>query len=544
MLFGSWLCASETGRIVKRARRAEKAGKISEAYLLYSEASSLSPKNKLYRAKAEALETRAAIASNTMPPDLAPTAEPAMNAAEAFDDARLGPPQPPPELQARPGLFDLNLQGDYKSLFQQVSQLYGLEAIFDSDYEPGQRVSFHLEQADYRTALYALEAATNSFVTPIAPHLFLVAKDTPQKRADLEQTITVSIPIPQATTSQELIELSQAVRQVMDIQKIAWDTKTNQIVMRDRVSRVVPARALFEQLLSFRPQVIVDLELVEIRKSDITNFGATIPNMFKIAFTGALNSTSTTTTTGSLAASTLNPFPFGSRSYDFIAMATQAGGTVMQNLLHGLFPTSLSMFSIGIGEAQALANFTESVGRNVLRTELRATDSQAATFHLGDKYPIVTGSYSVGVAVQATNVPAPAFTFEDLGVNLKITPHIHGMDEISLDVESDFKLLTGQSVNGNPIISTRKLTASVRLLDDQWGVVAGLTQKTESRNVNGTVGIYRIPILGRLLSQHTTEVDDAEILVMMKPRLINLPGSEKTLRQLRVGTDSRPFLPL
>lgn len=539
---------SEASHIAKRAQAAEKAKRFSDAYLLYSEASTLAPKNRFYRGKAAELETRANILSHVLPADLVladgPKMEEAPNPAAVFDDFKPGEPQPPPELHAKPGRLNLDLQGDYKGLFQQLAQLYGLEAIFDSDFEQGRLMRFHMDDADYREALHALEAATNSFVTPISPRLFLAAKDIPAKRADLEQTITVSVPIPQAMASPELIELAQAVRQVMDIQKIGWDTKSNQILMRDRVSRVVPARALFEELLSYRPQVVVDLRLMEITRSDITNLGATLPSMFNVAFTGLTNSVTGTTTTGSLPASTLNPFPFGSRSYDFVAIATQTGGTVMQNILHGLFPTSLSMFSISLGEAQALANYTQSNGRNMLTTEIRASDAQAATFHLGTRYPILTGSFSVGTSVQASAVPASSFRYEDLGINLKVTPHVHGMEEVTLDVESDFKLLTGQAVNGNPVISTRKLAAGVRLHNDEWGVVAGLVSNTKSHTLNGTVGISQIPLLGRIFSQRRKEIDDSELLILMRPRLLNTPGSEKVIHQLRVGTEIKPYVPL
>jgi general secretion pathway protein D len=542
LIFAGAALAADASLVAEQARRAEKAGKISQAYLLYSEASDIEPQNKVYRAKAAALETRAAIASNAMPADSAALAED-VDPAAVFDEWKMGPPQPPPELHANAGRFDLDLQGDYKGLFQQVAQLYGIEAVFDSDYEQGQRMRFHLDGVDYREALQGLGVATNSFVTPISPKLFLVAKDTPPKRADLEQTVTVTVPIPEAMTSQELIELAQTIRQVMDIQKIAWDTKSDQIVMRDRVSRVMPARSLLEDLFSYRPQVMVELQLIEIRKSDITNFGATIPNMFNIAFTGIM-SNATATTAGNLPAGLLNPFPFGSRSYDFLAIATQTGGAVLQNALHGMFPTSLSMFSIGIGEAQALANYTQTIGRNILTAELRATDTQAATFHLGDKYPILTSSFGVGLSVQAQFVPPPAFTFEDLGVTLKVTPHIHGMDDVTLEVDSDFKLLTGQSVNGNPIISTRKLKSEVRLSEGEWGVVAGLVSTTNLRSMNGTAGLYQVPLLGRIFSQRQKEVDDTEILILMKPHLVSLPGVERTVRQLRVGTEAKPFLPL
>ena len=191
-----------------------------------------------------------------------------------------------------------------------MASFYDLEVIFDSEFEPGRPFRFRLDQADYRDALHALEAATDAFVVPVSPRVFLVARDTPQKRNDLEQFVTATVQVPQVLTSQELIELAQTVRQVMGVEKLGWDNKTSSIVMRDRLSRVLPARALLHTLLSYRSEVMVELQLIEVRKSDALNYGVNLPNAFNIFFMGQ---GPTNTTTGRLPSNTPNPFPFNSR---------------------------------------------------------------------------------------------------------------------------------------------------------------------------------------------------------------------------------------
>jgi general secretion pathway protein D len=535
--------------LAREAREAEAKDRISEAYLLYTQASALSPGNRSYRTHADALRTRAALLSKPLETNSAQSTpasadadpEPYFDNLTARELAEAGRLQAPPELKPRSGRFNIDLEGDSKTLFQQVSAVYGLDCIFDSDYEPGPRLRFHLSQADYRDALYSLSSSTNSFIVILSPKLFLVAKDTPQKRTDLEQTMSVVIPVPQAISSQELIEIAQAIRQATGVEKLAWDNKANSIIIRDRISRVIPAQGLLEDLLAYRPQVMIAMQVIEVRKSDMFNYGINLPNAFNIFFTGMGVNTSGG---GTLPANTSNPFPFNSRTFNFIATATQGSATTTQAVFHGLFPTSLSLWSISIAEATALANFAASAGRTILATDLRSADAMPATFHLGERYPILTSTYNVGVSVGAQYVPPPSFRFEDLGVTLKITPHIHGTKAVSLDLDSDFKVLSGGSVNGNPIISSRTLKSSVSLEDDEWAVVAGLTQQTDSRTAAGTAGVSQIPLVGQLFQQVAKDKESSEILILMKPRLLNLPGNQHITKELRVGSEARPFTPL
>ena len=282
----------QAAALAKKAKKAAKSRKAADAYLLYSEASALQPSNKKLKQKMEALQSRAAIESKPVPPadasdDDSDLPSPALTPEDVFDSltareyAGARHPQSPPQLNARPGTQDFDLTGTARNLFDQVAQRFGIETVYDGDYPPaGPRIRLQLRGIDYREALHDLEALTNSFVIPLSSRLFMVAQDTPAKRNDLEQTIVISVPVPSVLTTQELTELAQAVKQATNVDKLAFDPTQNQIIIRDRISRALPAQALLNQLISWRPEVMIEVEFLEVSDSDILNYGFNVTNQF------------------------------------------------------------------------------------------------------------------------------------------------------------------------------------------------------------------------------------------------------------------------
>lgn len=181
----------------------------------------------------------------------------------------------------------------------------------------------------------------------------------------------------------------------------------------------------------------------------------------------------------------------------------------------------------------------------MLRAEVRALDGQAAQFHVGDKYPIMTGNYG-STAQVGSNVLAltPSFSFEDLGFVLKVTPRIHGMDDVTLDVEAEFKVLTGESVNDIPVIANRKLKSQVRLASGEYAVIAGLMTASEARTIGGIAGLSSLPLLGPLLRTNTRERDANEAVIVVRPRVIELPGSELPTKSFWTGSETHFPSPL
>jgi hypothetical protein len=521
LLAASSAClASQASKLFKEGQKAEHARQIAKAYLLYAQAAALEPENQFYWLKSQALQIRAALEAKAMP-QLRPGAAipaPDPGAAEAsipepspqeLDEARK--PLPPVELTANPGRHDFDLQADSKSLFEQVSKAFGLDCVFDSDYQPSRPIRFRMHEADYREALHGLEAATGSFIVPVTPHLFLVAKDTPQKRAEVEPSVAVTIDLPEPTSTQDLTSLITAVQQTMSIQKVSWDTQKNVVVMRDTISKVLPARALFEDLLYPRAQVAIEIEFLEASRNELTSYGLSLPNSLPIV-------------------------PLGNLLRNVVTIPTGLSGLLT-------FGGGQTLMGIGIVNPSLVARMSKSSGRLLMRAEMRSVDGQPATFHVGDRYPIVTSRYGLPDSSNTGNYP-PSFTFEDLGLKIKATPKVHGMEEVTLDLETEFRMLTGEVVGDNPVISNRQLKSVVRLRTGQWAVVAGLMDANEARTIAGIAGVSNLPTLGPLFSKRTKKKDSTEVLVLMRPELVTLPPDQVITHTFRLGSETRPLTPL
>jgi len=384
--------------------------------------------------------------------------------------------------------------------------------VFDGDYPPGGNpIPFRLEQADYREALRSVQAATSSFLVPLGDRLFLVAKDTQQKRADLEPAVSVVIPIPQPVTVQEAQELARSVQQTMEIRRFAIDSTRRIVVLSDRISKVRPAQLLFEDLLRYRPEVLVELEFLEVDRSDLVTFGLGLPTSFPI-----------------FSQSARLPLP-SLPGY----LLTLGGGA--------------TLFGIGISDGLLAANMTKSHARTLLRTRMRSGDGLAATFHVGDKYPVLTAGYfgpSEFTEGGQAYRPPPTFNFEDLGLVVKATPKIHGLDEVSLDVEAEFKVLAGETLNGIPIISTRRVASKVRVKTGEWAILTGMLTTSEARTISGLAGLSRIPGLGHLVRQYDKAFENREVLILLKPQVLSLPPGEILTRTIWVGPEGRLHIPL
>lgn len=563
-----------------RGRDAEKAGHMAEAYLMYSEAAAMEPKNQTYWLRSQAVRSRAALeakptpkaAAGSSPADPADAREQHFDSPTPEDLAATRQPLPPTELAGQPGTRDFDVRGDFKKLFEDVAHSLGLDCIFDRDYQPGTVIRFRLQDADYRDALHGLEAATGSFIVPITDKVFLVAKDTPQKRAEVEPVVAVAVRLPETTAQQDFNSMITAVQQAMAIERVSWDTSSNTVILRDRISKVLPARALFEDLLYPRAQVVVEVKLLQISRNNLITYGIDFPSLFTLTpLLGAAVAVPAAAIGGvshrGLASVNLrDAFPphrprvrGGSTvpaptALPASSTPTASGGAFFNNIpsipqnIAGLlaFGGGKTLMGLGIVNPSLVANLSESIGKLLIASELRSVDGQPATLHVGDRYPILTSGYFGPASFEGPNAytPPPSFNFEDLGFSLKLTPKVHGTDSVSLDIDAEFKVLSGQALNGIPVIANRTLKEQVRLELGKWSALAGLLDANDARIISGLPGISRLPVLGALTSKHEHDTSEDQVLLLIRPHLLTLPPSEVVTHAFRVGSDTHPLTPL
>lgn len=511
-----WAGSPTAAQLAKEAKKAERSGDVVRAYLLYSQAAALDPDHPDYWVRAVALRTRATLDAKVLPlpASLNKTSSeaPAVPAAPGFSTSisdqeleELRRIKPPADLKALPGTKTLDLRGDARSVFDQAARAFGLGTAFDHEYpEGGRALRLHLDDVDYRAALHSVEAATGSFVFPMGQRLVMVVKDTPQKRTEREPTLAVTVPVPLTVEPQEAQEVGRAVQQAMEIQRLAVDANRHMVLIKDRISKVRPAQALFEQLAHTRPQVIIDLDFLEVDRSNLLTYGLLGPSQFPIIYLGT-----------STSSSQLQTYMMQSLSKLFVG--------------HAVFGLGL------IADFQLFATLNQSYSRTLLSAQLRALDGEAASFHVGDKYPVTTASFTGGL-----RGVAPSFNFEDLGILMKLTPHVHGTEEVSLDLEAELKVLSGQALNGVPLISTRKLQSKVRVREGQWAILSGLLTNSDTLQLSGPPVVIRLPFLRKTDHNRTS----TEVLLLMRPRLVSGPPDLTLTRALWIGSEARPQIPL
>jgi general secretion pathway protein D len=355
-------------RLYELGRTAEKAGRMTEAYLMYSEAAAKDPETRIYYQRAQAVQSRAALEAKIAPPpgsihtdvdDLLADPIPQASPKDVEDSKRMQSPITL-KVDADPRR-DIDLTGDSKKLWEDMAKTYGLLVIFDSDYQPTPSTHFRLTDVTYREAFHALEAATASFVVPVSSNMFLIARDSPQKRTELEPTVAISIPLPEATSPTEFNSMITAVQQALALEKVGFDTANNTVVIRDRLSKVLPAEALFRDLLHPRAQVVVDVQVMEVSRNDALTWGMNFPTLFSLTpLTNWLQ----------------NPV------------------NIPQNIMGLLkFGGGKTAIGLGITLPEFVAQMAESTGKVLLSSQLRGVNGQPETMHVGDRFPVLTSGY-------------------------------------------------------------------------------------------------------------------------------------------------------
>jgi len=506
--------ASTAEQLFQQGQKAERAGDPAKAYTLYLQAAAADPGNLKYwsrvqalRPVADLLDVKEAKAGGGLAQDgLTPAKlDPALFghiSDRELEEARK--PLPPSELKVATGTRDYDLRGESKSLWEQMAGILHLGIAFDTQYQPTHEIHFQLSAADYRIALRALEAATNSFLTPVTNQLIFVANDSTQKRTEFERTGAVVIPFPEAETVQELQELATSVRGVLDIQRFTVDNARRLIIVRDRVAKVRLAEKIIQDLLRLRGQVSIEVQIITTDVSSSTNWGISPQTSFSLV-----------------------PIP------DKANLLTTIPSKMSTFLAFG---GGASVIGLGLTSASLFATATRGHSETVLDSEIVAQDGQAATFHVGDRYPIVTNQY-IGSNTTGGQVfaPPPTFNFEDLGLSLKVTPHIHGVDDITLDISSEFKLLEAAAVDGIPVISNKKYESKVRVTEGQWAVLAGLLSKSETKSITGIPVLSVVPFL----RNNTTTRDEGQTLIVLKPHILILPPTEYPTWRAWTGTETK-----
>ena len=551
-------------RAYREGQRLEKAGKFREALDAYTRAAELAPNHPRMILRREMARQRAAfqhvsaglrlvrkkryaeaVSQFEQASELDPSNEFARqqleSAREAADLAagrkRSLPPAPSLPaigpllaLQPRPVRRAWNLRGDPHALFLALGAFYGIQFEFE-DAVPRDRARFRLEEADFSTAVRVLAAVTGTIVAPLSERVAVVAPDTLQNRKQFERQVLQHLVVNELATPEAITEVANALRALLEMKFVRPNPVGKVITVRDSAAKVQAAERLVRILNAGRPEVLLQLETLEVRSGRARELGLLSLQQYSLFKLSPLD--------GRVQSGVAVPLS------QLLGRALATAGAGSQLPL-ATFGGGLSLFGVTLPGADFRAKLSEVLVQRISTLTVRGSDGQPAALLVGERFPVVNAIYTPGFAsdIQQGNLvaPVPSFTYEDIGIKVQVTPRIHSDQEISLQVQAQVRSLTGQTFSGLPSFSNSETEQVVRVRNGQATLITGILSREERSSLVGTPFVAEVPVLGALFGQRTQETAETDVILLLTPHILRAPAGPLAARE--IITLPRKYVPV
>jgi len=419
----------------------------------------------------------------------------------------------PPAVKLKPfptePLTHFRITADSRKVFEALAKLADLNVAFTSSFRPVPQFSVDLSNVKVEEALNIVALQTHSFWRPVTPNTILVVPDTTADRRDYDveelKTIYLSNPLAQADRT----AIITALKQVLKLNNMADNPDSNAIVIRDNPANIAAAEQLVRELDRSKAEIMMEVAVVEAdrdRARDLGLYPATI--------------SSSGTVTPGLAGGLV----FAPPSTSSGTGTTTAAGITANTL-------GISDFALVVPSVAANAVLNDTRTHILQNPQIRATDGQIAKLKIGERVPYATGSFVPSLTSSSSTsgvglLAQTQFQFQDVGVQLELTPHLLSDGEVAIHAVIDISSL-GASVSiagvSEPTFGERKIEHDIRLKEGETSVLGGLIQTTLTNTVAGVPFLGDIPLLRYLFSTEHAERQEQEVLVMLTPRVVRLP---------------------
>jgi Bacterial type II and III secretion system protein/FG-GAP-like repeat len=353
-------------------------------------------------------------------------------------------------LEVLPGTQNFNLRGNTETAYEEIARRFGVEVAFDVDLRQIP-VRFQMIDLDFYTAMRLLEEMTGTFWRPLTKHLFFVAQDTSQKRKEYGVSVVQTILLPASATPDQMTEMLRMVWELTGIARSDLDTRSRTLTLRASPQALAVASSLIEDLEKPVGELVLEIEVLEVDRTYARMLGILPPQTAQIY--------SLSKPEVELAATGLQ---------GLITVLTQVFGqpSSLSELTTSQIATLLSSGNIGVGTLippllafgggattflytlpGATANFGDALSlvKHGRRIMLRAEDGKAASFFVGEKFPVTLAQFSSSLAGTGGNIPGL------VGENFPTTTLNTGV--------APFFLVTGDFNNdGNPDLAVANNT--------------------------------------------------------------------------------------
>ena len=392
---------------------------------------------------------------------------------------------------------------DVKVIYQTIGKEVGLNVLFDPDFQ-SKRIPVDLVNVSWADALRIVGTIGGAFYKPVTSNTIFVAQNNRTKHTDLDELAVQTFYLTNAVAQNDANEVTTAIRNLLDPSvKVYPVLSQNAIVMRATPDQLLLAQKLLNDLDRTRPEVVVDVAVLEVNKDKMRNLGITLPQSIGLTpqASPSVTTTGTTTTTGT---------------------GTTTSSTFTLNSLANINATNFAVNITG-GTLNALLNDSDT--RILQNPRIRATDGQRAQLKIGSKIPVATGSFNSGAATGVgTGLGVQTqFSYLDVGVNIDMTPTVHYDREVTLKMKIEVLSQNGTvTISGvsEPIIVQRSVDQVIQLKEGEPSILAGILTQLDNKGVAGTPGLGELPFFKYFFSTQSKEVQKDEIVFLLIPHIV------------------------
>ncbi|HKQ24965.1 MAG TPA: secretin N-terminal domain-containing protein [Burkholderiales bacterium] len=383
-----------------------------------------------------------------------------------------------------------------KSVFEVLSRTSGINFVFDRDVRPDLKATIYVRDTSIEDAVNFLLVTSQLEKKVLNENTILIYPNLPNKVRDYQELVVKSFYLGNADVKQTL----NLIKTVVKTRDVFIDERLNLLIMRDTPEAIRLAEKLIAAQDLAEPEVVLELEVLEVTRSKMQNLGIQYPSQIAAGIEGA-------------------------------AGPGQATLRELQNF-------NSSMVAVTITDPAVVINLKRQDGdTNLLANpRIRVKNREKAKIHIGDRLPVITTTSSPQIGT------SESVQYLDVGLKLDVEPNVYLEDEVSMRVGLEVSNIVQEirSLGGTLTyrIGTRNTATVLRLANGETQVLAGLIQDEDRRTTDKVPGLGDWPMLGRLFTSNNDNRIKTEIVLLITPYVVrNLDRPAPSALEVTSGTE-------
>ncbi|WP_024929546.1 tetratricopeptide repeat protein [Methylophilus sp. OH31] len=373
-----------------------------------------------------------------------------------------------------------------KNAFEYLGKAGDLNFSFDQELNEGIRVNVLLRDTPIEQVLEVILTSHQLGKKVLNSNTLLIY---PQARAAQYEELFVRSFYLTHMDAKRALNMMKTVLRASDVY---IDEKLNTLVMRDTMDRIKVAEKLIASQDLNEPEVMLEVEVMEINRRNLENLGIQYPTQIGVGVQGNAAGSSSGT-------------------------QPQAGKLTLTELRN--FNGGLGVFSIN-DPAIVLNLLHQDTDTNLLASpKIRVKNRDRAKIHVGDKIPVLTSVASAqGFVSQNVN-------YIEVGIKLDVEPVIQMQDQVSIKVGMEVSNITDQVTTSSGVlaytIGSRNANTTLQLRNNETQILAGLFRDDEQKTRRKVPGLGNLPLIGKFFSSNNEDKRKNEIVLLITPRIMH-----------------------